>query len=119
MSAQAKVKVRRDARGKRPQFHDDPASDTLMSMVMVLASELCVTRDRLDTIERIANERKLILSSEIDSYALDQAALTEREERRQDFMDRLFYLLRKDLSELQEQDTGERYHATLDEIAKS
>ncbi len=115
----AEVKVRRDARGKRPQFYDDPANDTLMSMVMVLASELCVTRDRLDTIERIADEKNLILSREIDTFELDQEALAEREQRRQDFMDRLFYLLRKDISELKEQDTGERYTQTLDDIAKN
>lgn len=115
----APVKVRRDARGKRPQFYADPADDTMMGMIMVLASELCVTRDRLDTIERIAEEKNLILSREIDMFQLDQEALAEREQRRQDFMDRLFYLLRKDISELKEKDSAERFHETLEDIAKN
>lgn len=116
MSAQ--VKVRRDARGKRPQIYGDPVNDTLMSMVLVLASELNVTRDRLDTIERIAADKKLILAEEIDAYQPDQEVLVDREQRRQDFMDRLFYLLRKDITELQEQDSGERYAETIEDIAK-
>ncbi|HET6563817.1 MAG TPA: hypothetical protein VFG52_00275, partial [Xanthomonadales bacterium] len=89
------------------------------SMVMVLASELSVTRDRLDTIERIARKKNLILADEIDDFEFDEAALAEREQRRQDFMDRLFYLLNKEITELEEKDSSARYSSTLEDIANN
>ncbi len=113
------VKLRRNARGKRPQFYGEPALDTVTSMVMVLASELSVTRDRLDTIERIARKKNLILADEINDFEFDQAALAEREQRRQDFMDRLFYLLSKDITELEEKDSSSSYTSTIEDIANN
>ena len=43
----------RTVRGKRPQFFDLPGLDEALSMIMVLAEELAVLRDRLDTVERL------------------------------------------------------------------
>jgi hypothetical protein len=47
-------KLERNARGKRPVFYDTPGLDEAMSMIMVLANELSVVRDRLDTVEKVA-----------------------------------------------------------------
>ena len=33
------MSLRRDARGKRPQFYADPVMDQAMSMILVLAEE--------------------------------------------------------------------------------
>ncbi len=43
----------RTAKGKRPQYFHDPATDRLQSMLVALMAELSVTRDRLDTLERL------------------------------------------------------------------
>ena len=37
------------AKGRRPQFLDDPDSDRLLAMIMALTGELAVLRERLDT----------------------------------------------------------------------
>lgn len=110
--------VIRNAKGKRPHFYDAEGMDLAMSMILVLASELMVMRDRLDTVERVAAAKGLVLESEVDSYQPDQAVLEAREERRQQFLGRLYYLARKDAAELAASDTGERYRSTLDEIAR-
>ena len=49
------------AKGRRPYFFDDPAVDKLLAMTMALAGELAVTRERLDTVERILAEKGLHL----------------------------------------------------------
>lgn len=108
----------RDAKGKRPSFYETPGLDQAMSMILVLASELMVTRDRLDTLERVAAAKGLVLGDELESYEPDAAALEAREARRQQFLDHLYYLARKDAAELAASDSGDRYRAVLDEIAK-
>lgn len=112
------MKVQRDARGKRPHFYPSEGVDHAMSMILVLAQELMVTRDRLDTVERVAAAKGLVLSDEIEAYHPDQAVLEQREAARQAFLTRLYYLARKEVSELASADTEERYVKTLEDIAK-
>jgi hypothetical protein len=110
-------KLERNARGKRPQFNPVPGIDEAMSMILVLANELSVVRDRLDTVEKIAAAKGVMLEAEIDAFEPDQATLEARELRRQDFLARLFYLARKQAAELQTDDSAERYEKALGDIA--
>lgn len=112
------LSVIRDAKGKRPQFHDANGIDEVMSMIMVLASEFSVLRDRLDSAERVAKAHGIDLAAGIDALELDDDALTEREGRRQDFMGRLFYLARKRASEAKARESREGFSATITEIAQ-
>ena len=41
--------MKREAKGKRPSFYDDQALDQMMSMIMVLAGEISVIADELDS----------------------------------------------------------------------
>lgn len=111
--------LERNARGKRPQFYATPGLDEAMSMIMVLANELSVVRDRLDTVEKVATAKGLLLDDAIEAYQPDQATLEARELRRQDFLARLFYLARKQASELKTGDSAERYTSALDDIAEN
>ena len=47
------AQLKRKAKGQRPTFFDDPDTDKLVSMLMGLAGEVSVMRDRMDTIERL------------------------------------------------------------------
>ena len=109
--------LERNARGKRPQFYDSPGLDEAMSMILVLANELSVVRDRLDTVEKVAAAKGVMLDADIEAFEPDQATLEARELRRQDFLARLFYLARKDAAEQQSGDTADRYTKALDDIA--
>ena len=110
------MSLRRNARGKRPDFYADPAMDQAMSMILVLAEEFSVMRDRLDTVERVATDAGL--TAAIEAYQPPQAVLEDREARRQAFLTRLYYLARKDAAEAAEDDSEALYTATLDDIAK-
>lgn len=111
--------MKRDARGKRPQFYETPALDQMMSMIMVLAGEVSVLADHVDSIERVAAANGLDLAGGIATLTLDQGALEAREARRQALLDRLFYLLRKEAAEAARQESNEGYTKVIDEIAQA
>lgn len=109
--------VIKDAKGKRPQFYEQPGIDQLMSMVMVLAGEVCMLRDRMDAQERVAKAHGIDLAAGIEALELDEEALQAREAYRQDFLDRLFYLARKEANEAKAEESDESYRATIADIA--
>lgn len=109
--------VIKDAKGKRPDFFPQPGIDQAISMIMVLAGEVCMLRDRMDAQERVAKANGLDLAAGIEALELDEAALETREAYRQDFLERLFYLARKEASEAAAQETDEAYKAAIADIA--
>ena len=106
-------------RGKRPQIFDDHGVDYVMAMTLALAEEVSVLRDRLDLVERVAADKGVIISDEIEGYHLDETALQEREVKRQAFMDRLFAIFHQEASELGGVRSADDYQKILDEIAES
>ena len=118
-TSQKRPHVIPDAKGKRPDFYADKGVDQLMSMVMVLASELNVLRDRVDAQERVAKQHGLDLAAGIDMLKLDEKALEEREAWRQSFMSRLFYLARKEANEAATCQTRQGFNTVIEDIAKS
>ena len=112
--------MQRDAKGKRPNFYDDPALDQMMSMIMVLAGEVSVLADQLDSTQRVLAAKGIDAKAEIARAALklDEDALAERETRRQQLLGRLFYLIRKEAAEAAGDETRENFIKTIDEIAE-
>ena len=66
------------AKGRRPEFHDDPAIDRLVSLTLALVGEVSVLRDRVDTVERLLEARGSINRADIETYVPDRAAGEER-----------------------------------------
>jgi hypothetical protein len=119
MSAPNNHKPQRHAKGKRPQFYATPGLDEAMSMIIVLAQELSVLRDRVDAIERVSAKRGIDLAKEIESLELDQAALDARELQRQQLFERLYYVARKEADELAQADSKQRYEQVIAETAQA
>ncbi len=109
--------VIKNAKGKRPQFFPTAGLDQAMSMIMVLANELAVLHDRIDAQERVAKAHGINMAQEIDALVLDAEALEAREAWRQDFLDRLFYLARKEANEAANAESEEGYRSTIADIA--
>jgi hypothetical protein len=119
MSAADNIKPQRHSRGKRPQFYTTPGMDDAMSMIIVLAQELSVLRDRVDAIERVSAARGLDLAKEIEALVLDQAALDARELRRQQLFERLYYVVRKQAHELEQAESKQGYEQVITETAQA
>ena len=78
----------RRPKGHQPLFFADPAIDQLHSAFLILATELAVAFDRIDTLERLA-ERQGIVRADIDGFVPDAEAQLQRAARRADIAERL------------------------------
>lgn len=68
----------RRAKGKRPEYFEDPALDRLYSTVFALAAEVSALRERQDTIERLLDENGVLKRADIESFEPDREAGEER-----------------------------------------
>ncbi|MEL7518291.1 MAG: hypothetical protein AAFN48_04990 [Pseudomonadota bacterium] len=66
------------AKGKRPEYFDEPAVDRLYSVVFAIAAELSALRERQDTVERLLDANGTISREDIKSYKPDRQASEER-----------------------------------------
>jgi hypothetical protein len=88
------------AKGRRPEFSGDPQIDKLVSIVMNLAAEVSVLRERLDTIERIAAERELFTGADIDDFVITPVIDAQREKWRSAYLDRVLWAMREEIDQL-------------------
>ena len=88
------IKRPRHAKGDRPTFfNQEPAAERLLAMVIALAGELAVLRERLDTIERLGADKALFSLDDIEAYEPPLDVQERREQWCQDYLDRLFRVL--------------------------
>ena len=90
----------RTSKGRKPAYFADPATDKLLQMVITLAGELSVVRDRLDLVERLATEAGAFDRGKLETMLLSEADKTERDASRADFVARVLRVLDQDLEEI-------------------
>ena len=98
-------RLNRKARGERPYFFDDPNVDKIVSMVMGLAGEVAVARDRLDTIERLLETKGLLKRAEIEAYEPTAVVMAERAAWRESFLGEILRIVEIDLDAVATGDT--------------
>jgi hypothetical protein len=84
------IKLIRQAKGKRPTYLPDPTSEKILAMVMALAGEVSVMRDRLETMERLSEKSGVFSSEDIENYVPSDEEKAAREERRAEYLRRIF-----------------------------
>ena len=72
------------------RFLGDPVLDRMMKVVLALSQELYVLRDRMRTIERLLDEKKVITRSDIDDYMPDPQTQSQILGERDAYIERLF-----------------------------
>lgn len=108
----------RKAKGRRPAYTESPHIDKLISMVMALAGELQVTRERLDTLERVAASKGVLTQAEIDGYVPSEAEEQERHTWRVDYLDRILWIIQEERQAEARKETWEGTVAEVDQIGK-
>ncbi|HEY9847097.1 MAG TPA: hypothetical protein V6D03_12995 [Candidatus Caenarcaniphilales bacterium] len=88
------------ARGKRPVYFENPQIDQLLAIVMALAGEVSVLRERLDTVERLAEAKGLFNLREIEAYCPSDLVTEERDQQRSAYLARILRVV------LEEADLG-------------
>ena len=76
-------------KGKRPDFFGDADKEKLLSMVLALTGELAVTRMRLDTVERLLEDKGLLSRSALEAFEPDRATGQERGEWLREYVARI------------------------------
>ena len=99
-------------KGARPYFFDDPAVERVMNITMAVAMELAVARERIDTLERLLEEKGVLTRAEIDAYTpKDKKAETERQQAHSEYISRVLRIIQQEMEQLKNPDK------TLQEIA--
>ena len=112
------IGVKRSIKGHRPQFFDDREIDRLHGMVMAMATEMAVLYQRIDTMERVAATKGVMLRDELIAFRPDASVEAEREAWRQKFLDRIFYLYREELDDRLGRESAQQYQDFLDDIGR-
>ncbi len=97
--AQPSVRLSRVAKGRKPAYFSDPAIDKLLWMTVTLMEELSVARERLDTVERLL-ERKRVRRDDIETFEGSAAEEAERTVRRERYVERVMRVLQAEIEEL-------------------
>ncbi len=101
MTSQEKLEAVRKAiaegAGARPSYFADPDVDRLLGIVMATAGEVAVTVERLDTLERVLNEKGLLTVDELADYQPDDGVVAERMAWHQAFVARILRVVEQEL----------------------
>jgi hypothetical protein len=85
------------------------AEEQLLAMVTALTAELSVTRERLDTLERLVEEAGVVSQAQIEDFAPGEAVVEAREGIRQRIIRKVFRPLRetaeRDVARARQQDS--------------
>ena len=107
----------RKAKGKRPQFFALEESERLMGILMAVVEELAVTRERLDTVERLLEARGGLDRSEIEAFHPNTDAARERGLMHQEYIARVLRILQQEREALEEARKGGP-EQTLEEVSE-
>lgn len=87
------VHLPRIAKGRRPEFHDDPSIDHLFAIVTALTAEISVLFDRLDTVQRLLAAAGVVPRDALAGYVPDATTAAARAEHRDELLRRVFNVL--------------------------
>lgn len=104
--------------GERPCFFDDPAIDQLLGMMLAVSAELSVTRDRLDTVERLLASKGLVAGGEIEGFRPDAQVAGERKRRHEEYLQRILRIVREERQRLTPFDQMKQYQRLVEEFKK-
>ncbi|MEP3050705.1 MAG: hypothetical protein ABJP48_13160 [Erythrobacter sp.] len=92
------------AKGRRPEYFDDPSLDRLYSVVMALVAEVSVLRERNDTLERVLASHGVLSRDEIETYAPDRDAGLERGIATREYIARVMRGFQQEVEAMEAQD---------------
>jgi len=108
--------IKRVAKGKRPLYFADPATDKLMAMLLTLVAELSVTRERLDTLERLLQKQGVINRENIESFAPDPDTEQERATARAKYIERVMRVVSMELQRTDDSGATDSFSETLQNL---
>ena len=103
------------SKGKRPYFLEADV-ERLTNIVLVLAQELAVVRERTDTLERLLEKSGVFTRREIETFSPTKQQADERGAWTQEYLARVFRVLQQEREAIHAQEASSEEVA--DELAK-
>jgi hypothetical protein len=110
------LQLQKKAKGERPRYFEDPAVEKVLSITMALAGEVAVLRDRIDTIERLAEAGAPISRSAVDNYQPDEQVRNERDAWRETFLSVVLRIVHQELEDLERKVDAQPYESAIDTV---
>jgi len=104
---QAVIESIAQSAGPRPHFLTDPDSDRLLAMVLALGGQLSTVYERLDSLERLLVDQKILTAEQLESYEPAPEAAKDRLAWNEIFVRRLLRVLSYELESLKDAPTDE------------
>ncbi len=111
------ISLQKKARGERPQYFADPAIDKTLAITLALAGEVAVLRDRIDTIERLAEAGAAPTRAAVDAYKPDAQVRAERDAWRDSYLDTVLRIIHQEREDLEHRAADTKpYAAVIEEV---
>ncbi len=103
------------AKGKRPYFLENPEVERVLNITMVVAMELGVMHERLDTIERLLEKKGIMAKAEIDAFEPNNEEVIERQLWHARYIARVLRIVQQELESLQQ---DPEHNLSMEEVAE-
>ena len=113
-----RIEIPRSAKGKPPQYFDDPASDKLHFMIMALVEELSVTRDRVDALERVLERKSVSTMAEVDHFEPTEEDEAQRTQRRAAYVAKIMKCFADEAAQVERKDPALDFEKVVEAIAE-
>ena len=84
------------ARGKRPWFLDSQDGERVLNIVMALAQEVAVIRQRLDTVERLLEKNGSVTRADIEAFTPTTEEAEDRGAWTQEYIARILRIVQQE-----------------------
>lgn len=89
------------AKGKRPDFLGDPHAEHMISILLAVAGEVSVLKQRLDTVERLLDAKGTISRADIEAFVPDRDAAYERAVMNKEYVARIMRGVQQSMEAMQ------------------
>jgi hypothetical protein len=108
------------AKGHRPYFFSDATIERVLNITMAVAGELAVTRERLDTLERLLQMKQIVTDDEIECFIPTPEQAQKRQRWHADYIARILRIVQQELEAIQQADENNRnMEEILEELGRS
>lgn len=89
-----------ESAGPRPAFFKDPDVDRVLAITMAVSAEVAVMAERMDTLERVLEEKQLLSREDLLDYSPDEQVVAERMRWHEAFISRVLRVVEQELEVL-------------------
>lgn len=89
------------AKGKRPDFLGDANDERMLSILLAVAGEVSVLKERLDTVERLLAAKGTLSRADIENYQADGDAAQERALMAKEYVARIMRGVQQEMEAMQ------------------